>query len=306
MIVFLEANWLSLILGVMGLASTLIVYKWQKRESIPFYAYSNVVLVNNSESQYPSLQLHYKGRAEDIQIFSSLKIVIWNAGRKTLSGDQIAPSQPITIKAINGTIILGASLLQANNDASQPRLKYIKADNKIDVDFDYLDYLNGFVIEILHTGNSATNIDLTGRFKECGEFTHVFQHYFKYKHKLSRILGRSSLLSYLNQRPIKYSHRSFMYMLGLFVIMTMIFALQFHQCYIGYNAQIVDGIIYREVSTDYHLENDRGKTYARRNVDALLYINIVLLIIMGLQVNDERKKMRRLVPGDLEKFPRNY
>jgi hypothetical protein len=164
--------WVGLAGTVIGIGLAVMFYLWQKREKRPVYAKRNVPIVKKAKETFPALEIHYRGHGGDHDKLDNLSvtmIAIWNEGRETVQGSDIAAAAPLTVKGEGEVKILGASVVQMNNTASLATCSYNKKNNAATLTFDYLDYRQGLVVEVLHTGTTADGVKVEGTFKGCGE-----------------------------------------------------------------------------------------------------------------------------------------
>jgi hypothetical protein len=166
---WLENNWFALATFAAGVIGTFVVYRWQKKERVPYYARRNVLLIKNTIAPIEGVEVHYRGHSKNIDNLSVAVIAIWNAGRETLDKAHFTTAKPLRVVACDSVTILGVSIIQCNTDTAQPRCDYHKTKNSADVTFDYLDKNEGFVLQVLHTGINKEDIRIEGAFKGCGD-----------------------------------------------------------------------------------------------------------------------------------------
>jgi hypothetical protein len=157
---------------IIGGAFSYVIYRWQRRDKRPRYSLRNVIIVRNAKSTFPTLTVHYKGVGENLDNLSVAVVVVWNDGRETIDGKDITTADPLAIVASGDVRILGASVIGGNNLPSKPRCDFVKAENRVLITFDYLDYGHGLVLEVLHTGTADDAISVQGTFKGCGKISY--------------------------------------------------------------------------------------------------------------------------------------
>ncbi|MHB8088958.1 MAG: hypothetical protein ACYDH2_12005 [Anaerolineaceae bacterium] len=109
-----------------------------------------------------NIQVLYKTKNVD-RVFTSY-LWIWNKGKKAINKSDIPPQSTIFIKLKDkeyNPIILDYRLLKTSREEININLK-IEGDNKLSFSFDFLDFNDGAVIEIQHTGSYETNIETEG------------------------------------------------------------------------------------------------------------------------------------------------
>jgi hypothetical protein len=92
-------------------------------------------------------------------------LVLWNAGEKTISGDDIVASDPLRIETQPQSEILSIVIVKATRQVLNLRLEQpLDPLNLALIKFDFLDAGDGAVLEILHTAQSSA-ATITGTVK---------------------------------------------------------------------------------------------------------------------------------------------
>jgi hypothetical protein len=144
------------------LVRTYFYYKSKKTKVIKYVLKSNN-LVKDHTSKYSDLSIKYKN--EEVKNFTITKMIIWNAGKETIHGKDITTVEPLKLKVKEGCKILEALVLKSNNNASSISITEIQNGNSFNLNFDYLDSLDGAVLSILHDGTISSDIDFSGKVK---------------------------------------------------------------------------------------------------------------------------------------------
>jgi len=152
-----------LIAFVIGLlVRTYFYYKAKKNKNLK-YTYKSYNLIKDHSSKFSDLNISYKG--EEVSNFTVTKLIFWNNGRETINGSDITNVEPLRIEIKKNLKFLEASIIQQNNKASEIKISKSNDGREIFLEFDYLDNLNGGVINIIHTGNSERELNFKGRIK---------------------------------------------------------------------------------------------------------------------------------------------
>ncbi|MFN8155728.1 MAG: hypothetical protein U0Y08_15645 [Bacteroidia bacterium] len=144
------------------LVRTYFYYK-SKKSKVLKYVLKSYNLVKDHTSKFSGLNIQYKN--EEVKNFTVTKMIFWNSGKGTIDGKDITSAEPLTLTAKDGCRILEATILKSNNTASLISVSDIKDNNSISLSFDYLDYLDGAVLNILHDGTVSDNIEFKGKIK---------------------------------------------------------------------------------------------------------------------------------------------
>jgi hypothetical protein len=104
-----------------------------------------------------------------IENLTVTKVAFWNAGKETIHSNDIASADPLVVKIKNDHEMLNAKVTYSKNPANQFSISDIKNQKQFTLQFDYLDKDEGAIIQILHTGISGEDIDVTGTVKGVGK-----------------------------------------------------------------------------------------------------------------------------------------
>lgn len=158
---FLSQGWVGIMVGATIAAYT---YVKARRFSRLSYQSASVSLVGTSKSEFSKrLELRYDGVV--VPRVTASRIVVWNSGRETIHGSQIAPSEPLRLRFESGARVLSvektretrpATLAVASNDPADP--------SAVTLTFDFLDPGDGIAVYVVHSGG-ATAPELVGTVK---------------------------------------------------------------------------------------------------------------------------------------------
>lgn len=154
---------LSVIIAVFGVVVMIALYFRSKRVRLPCYAIRSINLVSDLVGTVEPLEMLYSG--QPIENLTATRIAFWNAGRETIRREDIASAAPLTVRVKDGCEILDHKILYEKNTAN--RFSVTKEDDRshITLDFEYVDKDEGAVVQILHTGKSAEDLEFRGRIK---------------------------------------------------------------------------------------------------------------------------------------------
>lgn len=162
---FLNANpWLNLvflILAVAGIAVSFLLYVKGRKEKILVYAMKSFNLIHNTAAKVPGLSVSHEGKT--INTLTLTKIAFWNKGRGTINREDIAPTDRLAVFPQEEVAILDASIAYKSRDSNNFALERI--GSRVVVDFDYIDFHQGVVIDVYHTGETDAALILRGTVK---------------------------------------------------------------------------------------------------------------------------------------------
>lgn len=160
---FLNQPWIGTITGVVlgtaGLILGLLSY-WRSRSSgIIAFQSENVSMIDSDEAVFPAeVEVRYQGNP--IPRLTSSTVWIWNAGKKTVKGEEIVAHDPLWLR-FDGDI-LNVRIIKVSREVLR-----IRADTSGEIgqtvycSFEFLDPGDGGVLKVLHTG-SAEAPECTG------------------------------------------------------------------------------------------------------------------------------------------------
>lgn len=162
---FLIANpWLNLIFLILAVVSIIVsvaLYFRSRKEKILVYMTKSFNLIHNSVVRIPGLSIKYEDN--NIDNFTLTKVAFWNKGRGTISNIDIAPTDRVGIYPKEDIAILSAAIVYKTKDSNNFCLE--KVQNGIIVNFDYIDFHQGVIIDVYHTGQDIDSFILKGTVK---------------------------------------------------------------------------------------------------------------------------------------------
>jgi hypothetical protein len=162
------SSFIGVILGFIGVTLAIVFFLKSRRIKRPIYTIRSVHLIRDVSDRVDFLEIKYAG--ERIPNLTSSKITLWNQGRETIEGSDIAQADPLSIRTAKGLKILEARVLQSVNAANRLDVSKNVDDSGASIRFDFLDYGEGAVIQVLHTGSSSSDLSVTGTIKGGGQF----------------------------------------------------------------------------------------------------------------------------------------
>lgn len=157
------SDYLGWLIGGIGIAVSFILYFRSRKKRIPIYRCRTTRLITSSIKQIDELDILY-GKKK-LNALSITKIVLWNAGRETISGSDVSEVDRLRISIGSDYEILSCDILNQTKIANNFSVQI--ADNKknIYLAFDYFDHNEGVVLKIRHTGSSSSDISVNGSIK---------------------------------------------------------------------------------------------------------------------------------------------
>lgn len=162
---FLQNSWVVFItttFTIIGIPLSIYLYFKSKKDKLLKFEIKN----NNIFKNFESIIENVKVTCEDknISTLTITRILMWCDGKETIYNTDIATQMPLIIKSKEGKEILEAKIVSSNNQANNVHLEKLE-NNIYKINFEYLDYKDGFIIQVVHTGSSQKDIILSGKIK---------------------------------------------------------------------------------------------------------------------------------------------
>lgn len=165
-----EPNFLGTILnylfGIGGILATIYFSVKYSEKKKPVYCYTTEQKIRKKldprNSINSGIEVRYKGKVVDE--VSVTTIWFWNAGKKPIRKEDIPASSKITISIEENekkVDILDASCRKTSRSEIQFNLE------KQNLNFEFLDYLDGATLEIIHTGSLYAEVKISGVVLNC-------------------------------------------------------------------------------------------------------------------------------------------
>ena len=150
----------SIILTIVSIILSFVLYYKPRRN--PVYISRTTRLFDNRVSAIDNLEVLYdKKRLSSLSI---TKIVFWNRGRDTIRGKEIAQMDKLRIVSSqendsSGVFeILTCVFPDDTNKANNFRVQIAEDKKTVLLDFDYMNFNDGIVIKLIHTGVSSVSL----------------------------------------------------------------------------------------------------------------------------------------------------
>lgn len=162
---FLQNSWIVFItttFTIIGIPLSIYLYfKSKKEKSLKFEIKSNNIF-KNFESIIENVKVTCKNK--NISTLTITKILMWCNGKETIYDTDIATQMPLIIKTREDKDILEAKVISSNNLANNVHLEKLE-NNLYKINFEFLDNKDGFIIQVVHTGNNSNDIIVDGKIK---------------------------------------------------------------------------------------------------------------------------------------------
>ena len=150
----------SIICGVLGVV--LAIYfgiKSLPKKKIKVIISSNE-LITQENADISKLKIIYNEK--NIESLTVTKVIFWNGSLPTINDTDIVRAVPFTVSLKTGTI-LDISVLKGHDTSNKIDALPLN-DNTAQISFEYLDYKEGGVLQIIHTG-SENSVKISKKLK---------------------------------------------------------------------------------------------------------------------------------------------
>ncbi len=155
----------GIVLAIISLAAAYYFFVRGKRQKEPVYAVRSGALISpvqrdvidsvlEEAAHEGQLEIFYNG--QPVSDFASTRIAFWNQGREAMRHEDIAKHAPLVISAIDQTSILSAKII-ASTDPENLFDVFRQGTKSVKIEFDFLNYGQGAIIQLLHTGDTFPN-----------------------------------------------------------------------------------------------------------------------------------------------------
>jgi len=154
-IVFGIIGTIGTILGIVGIV--LSIRSVKKKE--PIYSIKSNNLISGSIATVENMKIDYKDyKGDDLTVS---KLLFYNAGSETITRQDLETINRLRVSSETCKILDG-SVLQVNNVSNNISLRFDPDSTNIFMDFDYLDFNHGTVLQVVHSGLSSKDINISG------------------------------------------------------------------------------------------------------------------------------------------------
>lgn len=149
----LSVGWVGSIIGISGLLLTIVVYFKTKKCSRLAFQSSEIAIIGGSDATFPhELGISFGGIP--VSQVTSSRIIIWNDGDTTITGNQIVSDDKLRFELNNEGKILKVTIQKVTRAVNKI---YIKSNDETcqtaNIEFDFLDPNDGVFVEVLHSGD---------------------------------------------------------------------------------------------------------------------------------------------------------
>ena len=168
---------ISQLVGVIGVVLGYILYRLAQKETRPRYCVEAGTLMGDMSTRLTGLEVHFAGKRQPRVTVA--KVYFWNDGRLPIKKEDIAVDDPLKIDMRSGADVLSARVRAVTRNAckvsigSSQSVDEKRGIARIPIDLAFLDYRDGFVVEVVHNGPSNHPLRISGTIVGAEPFERV-------------------------------------------------------------------------------------------------------------------------------------
>jgi hypothetical protein len=149
------------IIGILaGVAASYYFYRKGLHVKSPLWGIQSNNLIRNQTTTLPGLRVLFK--EEGVRDLTVSRIVFLNDGQDTIKSSDLETINSLRISAKEGIKLLETKVVLVSNDSNQFSVRETDDKAQAFIRFNYLDNLQGAVIQVIHTGTSSEDIKIEG------------------------------------------------------------------------------------------------------------------------------------------------
>ena len=151
-------NIIFFLLAIISIILAIIFYYKALKSKKPIYDIQTNRLVNNELSGLKKIEIKYNNAI--ISNLSVTKIALWNSGKASIRKNDIATSDPVLICTTDDIILYDFEIIHAKpvNNIIAEKIN----ENSINISFEFLDFHEGVVLNVYHSGKSDSGLEIKG------------------------------------------------------------------------------------------------------------------------------------------------
>jgi hypothetical protein len=160
------AGFVGTVLGVLGVALSIVFYLRSRRIQRPTYAKRSIRWFDGSDTPHSDLKMYF--RDQQIQRFTITHLAFWNAGNQTIRKGDFATASPLRLHIPSELTLLDIRVTARTTSENSvlvipPAVLPSHPASDIHIDFDFFDANDGFAVQLVHDGESTKDITLLGK-----------------------------------------------------------------------------------------------------------------------------------------------
>jgi len=150
---------INYVIAIGSVILSVLFYFWSKKKKSPsFEILSTNIITETIKSKINNIFISYNNI--EIKNLTVTKIAIWNSGNSTIWKNEIPESNKFRIELDANENIFEHEIIYQDSDS---KLLLHRQDNIINLDFEFIEPQNGFIIKITHSSLNSEKIRVLGK-----------------------------------------------------------------------------------------------------------------------------------------------
>lgn len=153
-------NIISFIAAIISIIIPLFNYFSSKKKK-PRYVIKTLNLIDNTLLRDKELRVLCCNK--EVQNLSVTRFLLWNKGKKAIYKNDLPSKEPFKINIKDNYKIYQVQILKENNFSNNFKVTLSPDKQSVVIDFEFIEHNDGINLQILHSGKSSSDFELTGK-----------------------------------------------------------------------------------------------------------------------------------------------
>ncbi|PWF62803.1 hypothetical protein CBX96_14330 [Shewanella sp. BC20] len=154
----------SFSLAVLGIVLAVVFYFKAQKNKTPCFEKSSNTIIEGLHNSLDGLEVRYKGSVQER--ITVTKLAFWNDGKETIDKSDLVERDPVRVYIPEGVDVLDIQIISVSEESNSVSVQKIEEiSNTYRLNFDFLDYEEYFVVQVIHNGSSSVPIKIEGKIK---------------------------------------------------------------------------------------------------------------------------------------------
>ncbi len=154
----------SFTLAVLGVVLAIVFYFKAQKNKTPCFEKTSNTIIEGLHNSLDGLEVRYKGSTQER--ITVTKLAFWNDGKDTIDKTDLVEKDPVRVTIPEGIDVLDIQIINVSVESNSVSIqKNEEVPYSYTLNFDFLDYEDYFVIQIIHNGASSEQLKIEGKIK---------------------------------------------------------------------------------------------------------------------------------------------
>ncbi|WP_340152282.1 hypothetical protein [uncultured Marivirga sp.] len=142
------------LIGIISIIVAVVTYRKSKVIKRPCAFNRTNNLISKSKNTISDIQITAEYKGVPVETLSYTKVAFYNAGKRTIKNSDLTQIDPLRIE-IEDEVIYDYEIIYFSKEANNFKLDKVDGHTVL-INFDYIDFKQGVIIKIIHSGNTPT------------------------------------------------------------------------------------------------------------------------------------------------------